>query len=78
MQKRATFNVFSAYRTVSEQTVLIIAGVVPITLMAKECKVQYLKKTEVKKKMASQEERENSGVGRHLWIMTREDIGPRN
>lgn len=57
VQRRGALRVASAYRTVSEPAVLVIAGVIPIDLLAKERRAIYLKKPEIGKKAASREER---------------------
>ena len=44
VQRRCALRVVCAYRTVSEAAVLVIAGVIPIDLMAKERKAIYERK----------------------------------
>lgn len=53
VQRRAAIRVASAYRTVSEPAVLIIAGVAPIELLARERKAVYERKAEVGKELAT-------------------------
>lgn len=57
VQRQGALRVASAYRTVSEPAILVIAGVIPIDLLAKERKTVFLRKSEVGRKIASQEER---------------------
>lgn len=57
VQRRGALRVASAYRTVSEAAVLVIAGCIPIELLAMERKAVYERKTMVGKKIASREER---------------------
>lgn len=46
VQRRGALRVASAYRTVSEPAVLLIAGVIPIDLLAKERRALFLKRLE--------------------------------
>lgn len=57
VQRRAALRVASAYRTVSEPAVLIIAGVIPIALLAGERQAIYRRREEADKKKVRQEER---------------------
>lgn len=57
VQRVCALRVASAYRTVSEPAVLVIAGVIPVALLAKERKAVYHRKAEVGKAMASRDER---------------------
>jgi len=57
VQRRAALRVASAYRTVSEPAVLVIAGVIPISLLARERKAVYLRKSEGDKEAIKVEER---------------------
>ena len=47
VQRRSALRVSSAYRTISELAVLIVAGMVPIDLLAKERKMVFQRKKEV-------------------------------
>ena len=53
MQRRGALRLASAHRTVSVPAVMVIAGVIPINLLAKERRAVDLGKAEVGKKMAS-------------------------
>lgn len=44
VQRRAALRVVSAYRTVSEPAVLVVAGVIPVALLAQERKRLYIRK----------------------------------
>jgi hypothetical protein len=57
VQRRSALRVASAYRTVSEAAILVIAGCIPIHLLAKERKAIYTRKSETSRKTASLEER---------------------
>lgn len=57
VQRRGALRVASAYRTVSEAAILVIAGCIPIHLLAKERKAIFLRKAEVGREIASMEER---------------------
>lgn len=57
VQRRSALRVASAYRTVSEAAILVIAGCIPIHLLAKERKAIYTRKSEIGRKTASLEER---------------------
>lgn len=57
VQRKGALRVACAYRTVSEPAVLVIAGVIPIALLAQERRAVYLRKAEVGKKTAGDEER---------------------
>lgn len=45
--------VVSAYHLISDAAVLVITGVIPVDLLAKERKAIYLRKAKVGKEMAS-------------------------
>ena len=51
-QRRGPVRVHSGSRTVSEPAVMVIAGVIPIDLLAKERRAVYLRKAELGKDMA--------------------------
>ncbi|XP_046688647.1 uncharacterized protein LOC124374485 [Homalodisca vitripennis] len=55
--EQAALRVASAYRTVSEPAVLVIAGVIPVKLLAEERKAIYQRKGEIGKERATSEER---------------------
>lgn len=57
VQRRGALRVACAYRTVSEPAVLVIAGVVPVGLLALERKKIYERKREAGRARASKEER---------------------
>lgn len=57
IQKRSALRVASAYRTVSEPAVLVVAGVMPIDLLAKERKIAYQRKMEIGGETARREAR---------------------
>lgn len=57
VQRRGALRVTCAYRTVSEPAVLVIAGVIPVGLLALERKAIYEKKSEIGRALASTEER---------------------
>jgi hypothetical protein len=57
VQRRSALRVASGYRTVSEAAILVIAGCIPIHLVAQERKAIYHRKREVGRKVASVEER---------------------
>ena len=46
VQRQGALRVSCAYRTVSEAAVLVIAGIIPIKLLAKERKLIYDRKNE--------------------------------
>ena len=50
VQRRCALRVACAYRTVSEPAILLIAGVVPIKLLAQEQRYVYTRKEDVGKK----------------------------
>ena len=56
VQRRGPLRVVSAYRTVSEAAVMVIAGVIPINVYAKERRAVHLKKNEVSKEITKQQE----------------------
>ena len=64
VQRRGALRVASAYRTVSEPAVLVIAGVMPIDLMARERKQAYQRKPELGNIAAASEAREHAP---HTW-----------
>ncbi|XP_046679324.1 uncharacterized protein LOC124366767 [Homalodisca vitripennis] len=49
LQRQAALRVASAYRTVSEPAVLVVAGVIPVKLLAEERKAIYQRKGEIGK-----------------------------
>ncbi|XP_054259233.1 uncharacterized protein LOC128983977 [Macrosteles quadrilineatus] len=57
VQRQAAFRVASAYRTVSEPAVLVIAGVIPVKLLAAERKAIYQRQGYIGKDAARTEER---------------------
>lgn len=57
VQRRAALRVACAYRTVSEAAVLVIAGVIPIGLLAIERKAIYGRRAETERKSLVREER---------------------
>ena len=57
VQRQAALRVASAYRTVSEPAVLVIAGVIPVKLLAGERKAIYRRQDEIGKDTAKKEER---------------------
>lgn len=57
VQRTAALRVASAYRTVSEPAVMVIAGVIPVTLLARERRAIYLRKAEVAGVNVAKEER---------------------
>ena len=57
VQRQAALRVCSAYRTVSEPAVLVIAGVIPVKLLAGERKAIYQRQGEIGKDAARAEER---------------------
>ena len=46
VQRQGALRVSCAYRTVSEEAVLVIAGIIPIKLLARERKLIYDEKNE--------------------------------
>ena len=60
MQRLAALRVASAYRTVSEPAVLIIAGVIPIAHLARERQAMYRRRAEHSLETAKREEREHT------------------
>lgn len=60
IQRRGALRVASSYRTVSEPAVLVVAGVVPIDLLAQERKHTYKRKEEVGRKAAAAEARDRT------------------
>jgi hypothetical protein len=57
VQRRAALRVASAYRTVSEAAVLVIAGVIPIALQAQERQAIYRRREETDLERIKSEER---------------------
>lgn len=57
VQRQAALRVASAYRTVSEPAVLVVAGVIPVKLLAEERKAIYHRKGEADKDTVRREER---------------------
>ncbi|XP_033218195.1 uncharacterized protein LOC117173664 [Belonocnema kinseyi] len=64
VQRRGAQRVACAYRTVSEPATLVIAGVIPIDLLAAERKAVFLRKAERRKFVAKQEARAQT---MHEW-----------
>lgn len=60
VQRRGALRVTCAYRTVSEPAVMVIAGVIPIDLLARERKAVYSRHPDVDKKIAREEERQKT------------------
>lgn len=56
VQRQAALRVASSYRTVSEPAVLVIAGIAPIALLARERYAIYQRKTELNQKEVKKEE----------------------
>lgn len=57
VQRRSALRVTSAYRTVSEPAVLVIAGVVPIHLLADETRRVFIRRNEQQRRAIRNEER---------------------
>ena len=57
VQRRGALRVASAYRTVSESAVLVIAGVIPIALLAEERRRIFLRRNEPDGAVAARDER---------------------
>lgn len=79
VQRRAALRVASAYRTVSEPAVLVIAGVIPIALLARERQAVFNRKDEGERRSVRVEERARTlalwqeewiGEARGLWTRT--------
>jgi len=62
VQRRGALRVASAYRTVSEPAVLVIAGVIPIHLLARERQAIYRRRAEANRATVATEEREHTLV----------------
>ena len=60
VQRRGALRVACSYRTVSEASVLVVAGIVPIDLLAAERVYVYQRKLEIGKAEAAKEARKNS------------------
>lgn len=60
VQRRGALRVASAYRTVSEPAVMVIAGVIPIYHLARERQAIYRRRPEVGRESAAAEERDRS------------------
>lgn len=60
VQRRGALRVACAYRTVSESAILVVAGVVPIDLMAQERKQVFNRGNDVSKAQAQKETRARS------------------
>lgn len=60
VQRTAALRVSCAYRTVSEAAIIVIAGVIPIDLLAKERRQQYLTKQERGTKDSNKEARKRT------------------
>ena len=58
VQRRCALRIACSYRTVSEEAVLLIAGVLPIRLMAKQRKLVYDNKDRIGKVNAAKEARD--------------------
>lgn len=68
VQRRAALRVACAYRTVSEAAVLVIAGVIPIGLLAMEREAIYRRKAEIGRARAAEEERARTmGKWQESW-----------
>ncbi|XP_033228922.1 uncharacterized protein LOC117180535 [Belonocnema kinseyi] len=57
VQKLGALRVACSYRTVSEPAILVVAGVIPIYLQARERKYIYRKKSEIGKQEAKRQAR---------------------
>lgn len=60
VQRRSALRTASAYRTVSEAAVLVVAGVIPIDLLAKERKRVYVRKQGEETSSIREEERQRT------------------
>lgn len=60
VQRAGALRVASAYRTVSEPAIMVIAGVVPVHLLARERQAIYRRMSEVGRDTAAAEERERT------------------
>lgn len=68
VQRRGALRVASAYRTVSEPAVLLIAGAVPIDLLAMEKRAIYLRRSEGNRDSIAREERARTiQAWQRLW-----------
>lgn len=67
VQRRAALRVTSAYRTVSEPAVLVVAGIVPIALLAQERKRAYIRKRQTGEDGPSDERDTTLNVWQRLW-----------
>ncbi|XP_046689137.1 uncharacterized protein LOC124375058 [Homalodisca vitripennis] len=77
VQRQAALRVASAYRTVSEPAVLVIALVILVKLLAEVRKAIYQRKGEIGKERATSEERTRTyRQWQELWDQETEDVGP--
>ncbi|XP_054283423.1 uncharacterized protein LOC129000486 [Macrosteles quadrilineatus] len=60
VQRRGALRVASAYRTVSEPAVMVIASVIPVFHLARERQAIYRRRPEVDRETAAREERNRS------------------
>lgn len=60
IQRRMALRVASAYRTVSTPAVFVIAGAIPVEMIARERKAIYLRRSEEDRKAVKQEERQKT------------------
>jgi len=68
VQRQAALRVCSAYRTVSEPAVLVVAGVIPVKLLAGERKAIYRRQGDIGKDAARSEERSRTfQQWQHSW-----------
>uniref|UniRef100_A0A1B6J232 Reverse transcriptase zinc-binding domain-containing protein n=1 Tax=Homalodisca liturata TaxID=320908 RepID=A0A1B6J232_9HEMI len=68
VQRQVALRVCSAYRTVSEPAVLVVAGVIPVKLLAGERKAIYQRQGEIGKDAARSEERARTfQQWQHSW-----------
>ncbi|XP_054281151.1 uncharacterized protein LOC128998818 [Macrosteles quadrilineatus] len=76
VQRQAAVRVASAYRTVSEPAVLVIAGVIPVKLLAAERKAIYQRQGYIGKDAARTEERSRTfRCGKKAGKGRLEDVG---
>ena len=60
VQRRGALRVASAYRTVSEPAVMVIAGVIPVALLARERQAIYKRKGDEPREVVAREERQHT------------------
>uniref|UniRef100_A0A224XPA7 Uncharacterized protein n=1 Tax=Panstrongylus lignarius TaxID=156445 RepID=A0A224XPA7_9HEMI len=78
VQRLGALRIVSAYRTVSESAVLVIAGVIPIALLARERKAIHERREEgLGKRSLGRRGDLPSGRGRHLGRRIRGAVGRR-